>query len=450
MTEVRFPDGTLITARALSERQVDAPNRDFGLYLDRRWAPSWPAVVVDWEDFGLPADWHRASEEVATAFRRARAGQRLEIGCAGGIGRTGTVLACMAVLAGVKAQDAVSWVREHYRRDAVETVEQERWIRWFAIEMLPAASRSTSDMPAYPSIDQYLGSLGYSSDRIGNVRRIRGLTNENYSVELDGEEFVVRIASPNAARLEIDRYAERDILRAAEVVGLGPEVVHYDLPEGHLVTRRIAAVPYEAAPDEYKTGGTLRRLVGAVKRIHTLPRVNHRFDPFKRIERIAEEAGRKDLQRPAVLTRLTEHMQRIRERRGHLDEGDRVLCHNDLFAGNLLSTEPIRILDWEFVGTGDPAFDLATLVVACGENLPVAQELQDVILKAYFGRANRENRLRLADMVFVVRLHAGCWGLAQQLAERQLPPNAGFTYAEYTEDVLGALAHSLDNGRISG
>ena len=58
----------------------------------------------------------------------------IEVGCAGGLGRTGTVLACMAVLAGVPAPDAVSWVRRNYRVGAVETPEQERWIDWFAAE----------------------------------------------------------------------------------------------------------------------------------------------------------------------------------------------------------------------------------------------------------------------------------------------------------------------------
>jgi len=42
------------------------------------------------------------------------------------------VLACMAVLAGVPAPEAVSWVRAAYRREAVETADQEAWVEWFA------------------------------------------------------------------------------------------------------------------------------------------------------------------------------------------------------------------------------------------------------------------------------------------------------------------------------
>ena len=42
------------------------------------------------------------------------------------------MLACMAVLAGVDAKEAVAWVREHYQPNAVETPNQERWVLWFA------------------------------------------------------------------------------------------------------------------------------------------------------------------------------------------------------------------------------------------------------------------------------------------------------------------------------
>jgi hypothetical protein len=38
----------------------------------------------------------------------------------------------MAVLAGVPARQAVAWVRGAYKPGAVETVEQEQWVLWFA------------------------------------------------------------------------------------------------------------------------------------------------------------------------------------------------------------------------------------------------------------------------------------------------------------------------------
>jgi hypothetical protein len=129
---VVFPDGTAVQALSLRDRKESDPQRDFGLYMDPRWAPTWPADLIEWEDFGLPADGERAAAQIRAAFERARAGERVEVGCAGGLGRTGTVLACMATLAGVPATEAVAWVRANYDRRAVETPEQEEFVRSFA------------------------------------------------------------------------------------------------------------------------------------------------------------------------------------------------------------------------------------------------------------------------------------------------------------------------------
>jgi protein-tyrosine phosphatase len=129
---VTFPDGTRVRASALFERRVDDPQRSFGLYLDARWQPRWAAELIDWPDFGLPEDAESAAGKIEAAFTRAQGDELVEVGCLGGSGRTGTVLACMAVLAGVPARQAVAWVRGAYKPGAVETVEQEQWVLWFA------------------------------------------------------------------------------------------------------------------------------------------------------------------------------------------------------------------------------------------------------------------------------------------------------------------------------
>jgi protein-tyrosine phosphatase len=129
---VTLPGGALVRASPLRDRIEDDPERAFGLYMDEKWRPSWAAEVIEWEDFGVPRNPDRAAEQIRSAYERARRGELVEIGCVGGLGRTGTVLACMAILSGVPAEEAVTWVREHYDPLAVETPEQEEWVRRFA------------------------------------------------------------------------------------------------------------------------------------------------------------------------------------------------------------------------------------------------------------------------------------------------------------------------------
>ena len=144
---VALPDGTLVRGRGRREPFPAGPLPDFGLYLghppDRprtllrrraaEWQPDWPAEWIDWPDFRTPRDADAAAARIIEAYRRARSGERVEIACTGGTGRTGTVIACMAVLAGHPAEDAVAWTRSHYRPRAVETPGQRRWIAWFAL-----------------------------------------------------------------------------------------------------------------------------------------------------------------------------------------------------------------------------------------------------------------------------------------------------------------------------
>ncbi|PLW73468.1 protein phosphatase, partial [Streptomyces sp. DJ] len=52
--------------------------------------------------------------------------------CGGGRGRTGTALACLAVLDGVPPERAVDFVRRNYDRRAVETLWQKRYVLRFA------------------------------------------------------------------------------------------------------------------------------------------------------------------------------------------------------------------------------------------------------------------------------------------------------------------------------
>lgn len=129
---VIFPDGTQVLASGWLERKPGAPTPDFGLYLDPLWSPWWPAVLLDWPDFGVPTNRDTADGEIRAAFARARAGERVEVACVGGHGRTGTVLACMAILAGVPPSEAVSWLRGTYCERAVQEPAQQYWIERYA------------------------------------------------------------------------------------------------------------------------------------------------------------------------------------------------------------------------------------------------------------------------------------------------------------------------------
>lgn len=130
---LRLPSGRLVRGRGL-RHPLDAavPAPSYGCYLLGGRPPEvpWESRWIRWPDFRLPANRADARAALTDAWERAAA-ERVEIACGGGRGRTGTALACLAVLDGVPATEAVAYVRRHYDRHAVETPWQRRYVRRF-------------------------------------------------------------------------------------------------------------------------------------------------------------------------------------------------------------------------------------------------------------------------------------------------------------------------------
>jgi protein-tyrosine phosphatase len=127
---VALPGGRRLRGRGLRRPMPAGPPPDFGVYLlSHEPGPfAWGHRWVRWPDFRTPASTEDAMAALREAYERAAA-ERVEIACGGGVGRTGTALAAIAVLAGVPAGEAVDWVRGAYDRRAVETPWQRRWVR---------------------------------------------------------------------------------------------------------------------------------------------------------------------------------------------------------------------------------------------------------------------------------------------------------------------------------
>ncbi len=123
---ITLPSGVGVRGRRLTDRASPA---DFTLVLADGPVPDWPYRRVRWPDFRVPADTADALDALREAYRLARAGQRVEAACRGGVGRTGTALAALAVLDGLSPREAVAWVRAGYHPRAIETIWQRRWLR---------------------------------------------------------------------------------------------------------------------------------------------------------------------------------------------------------------------------------------------------------------------------------------------------------------------------------
>ncbi|MFE4692746.1 protein-tyrosine phosphatase family protein [Streptomyces sp. NPDC056749] len=132
---LRLPTGRLVRGRGLRHPLPAGPDPALTVHLLGS-PPSpvtWESAWLRWPDFRLPADRAAARSVLTEAWSRAPA-ERVEVACGGGRGRTGTALACLAVLDGVPAEEAVAYVRRNYHPRAVETPWQRRYVVRFAAE----------------------------------------------------------------------------------------------------------------------------------------------------------------------------------------------------------------------------------------------------------------------------------------------------------------------------
>lgn len=134
-----LPNGSNVYASSHHRDREDDPIPDLGIYMDGIWTPDTLAFYVGCPDYGIPKPSVGNVIHVAReGIRLADAGQRVEVGCIGGHGRTGLMLAIMTVLTMEKpnGKEAVELVRSKYCRCAVESEDQEWYVEGIAAEIL--------------------------------------------------------------------------------------------------------------------------------------------------------------------------------------------------------------------------------------------------------------------------------------------------------------------------
>lgn len=148
------PNGYKATNMARKGQVTITP--DIGFYLDDLWVddnqvmaspgtrvswaikpnkPTNQVVLFPWRDYGTPRDMQMLANGTRWLLKKIESGAVVEIGCIGGHGRTGTMLACLLVAQGMPAKDAVAMVRRKHCDLAIENMGQVKFINAVALEL---------------------------------------------------------------------------------------------------------------------------------------------------------------------------------------------------------------------------------------------------------------------------------------------------------------------------
>ncbi|MDA8425463.1 MAG: choline kinase family protein [Treponema sp.] len=256
--------------------------------------------------------------------------------------------------------------------------------------------------------------------------RLGGLTNQNYKIMVGGEALVLRLPGWGTGRF-IRRSIERTNQEAAARAGFTPHSVFFDGRTGVKITRFLGeacALDPRAAKDRTEA------VAGLLARFHRsgLRFVND-FDVFKLARTYERVAHGRFARFYEGYAHIRTRVQAI-ERPLSLIAGDRVACHNDLVPENILvSPEGLTLIDWEYSGMNDPAWDLASFALESGFD----EELEARFLAAYAeGRVTERLKIRVDAYKLLQDFLWSLWSLLQETASRD--PVRARSYRDYGTD----------------
>jgi thiamine kinase-like enzyme len=242
------------------------------------------------------------------------------------------------------------------------------------------------------------------------VRRLGGLTNLVFFVNLHGEQYVLRIPGKGTEEY-INRKNEAQAAREAAKAKVSPDVLHFDEKTGIMVTRFIDQ-GVTMSPENFKSrDGSPRRAGEAFKKLHSSrAKFNFRFELFAMIDDYLKILATKDISLPDGYAEVVKEAESVR-RALAAHKLPLAACHCDPLCENFLDTgKRMWIVDWEYSGMNDPLWDLGDLAVE--GQFDTAQE--EEMIAAYFeGEPTPSERGRFVIYKAMCDLLWTLWGLIQ-------------------------------------
>ncbi len=235
-----------------------------------------------------------------------------------------------------------------------------------------------------------------------------GLTNHNLRVTTRTGDYVVRLTQSDAGLLGIDRDAECANTRAAAEAGVGAQVVDYRPDLGMLVITFLNG--RALTNDTIGETGVIPRAADAIRRLQAGPRFVNDFDMFTRQSGYLELVREHGFPLPDSYDDYAPQWERVR-RALAVRPPVTVPCNNDLLAGNYIDDgERVWLIDYEYSGNNDPAFELGNTSTECD----LTREQVDELVAEWSGGAPEPAfRARVDAQALCSEYGWALWGFIQ-------------------------------------
>lgn len=260
-----------------------------------------------------------------------------------------------------------------------------------------------------------------------------GLTNHNYRARFGGREVVVRLPGVRTDLLGANRDAEREASARAAAAGVAPALLASLEDPPCLVFEFLAGVTMTA--ERLREPSAIAAVAAALRTLHACAPIAAGFDSFRLVESYAAATREHGGEVPAAYAEAAAAAARIEVTLA--PEGEAVvLCHDDLLAANFIASDgAVKLVDWEYAGSGYRYFDLANFAV--NNELEPAQE--EAFLAAYLERPPRPAELAALRLMRVMSdFREAMWGVVQRTVSK-LEFDFDAYAREHFERLLGAV-----------
>jgi thiamine kinase-like enzyme len=234
--------------------------------------------------------------------------------------------------------------------------------------------------------------------------RVRARRNSIYRIDTKAGSFVLRVP-PRRPVPFVDHATEIEAAMLASELGIGPELVHAE-PNGIMLTRWSDALPLSVERIRSEPQA-IRRVGTTLRRLHRSARLlSRRFEVFARIDSYrrsyVSSAQVRDPWSPRLRSVIETARKKLLESPAPL-----VPSHCDLVPANCLDDgSRTQLVDWEYAGMNDPAWDLAYFSLE--SELDSAQ--QEVLLRSYDEPVISLERIQVFMLLCAALNHI--WGLS--------------------------------------
>jgi len=258
------------------------------------------------------------------------------------------------------------------------------------------------------AIEEVVEKIPNWKDKVVDVTPLSGgLTNSNFKVEVDGTPYFVRVPGASTELLAIDRNNEYHNTKAAAEAGVAPKIV-FHLPEYNVMVIEFLN-GQTMSKDSLNQPGMPTRMAQAIKRLNAGPRFLLDFNMFRLTEYYLSLCKERNIKIPDGYLDRTVTVAQI-EKAMSVNPLPTVPCNNDLLAENYIDDgRQLWLIDYEYSGNNDPAFELGN---TCQEMQFNDAQIAEVC-SAYFGEASADKIARMKLNMIMSDVGWGLWAAIQ-------------------------------------